>query len=119
MYQFARYYGLICRRLMSVWDVEKFLKVDTSSCLLFGHRKMCGYMYSIHFTHSVRGDLLLSLRHRRMSEAWCALFLDRNRCVLSRLYSFVFYPSVSVGSLNAESIFPVFHRGRLENDVNL
>ena len=44
---------------------------------------------------------------------------DRNRCMLSSVNSCAFYPSVSVGSSDEESMSTVFRLGSIENDVNL
>ena len=54
-----------------------------------------------------------------MSESGASCSPDRDRCVLSSIYSCVFYPSVSVGSSAAESMSTIFHLGRMENDVSL
>ena len=40
-------------------------------------------------------------------------------CVLSSVYSFVFYPMLSVGGSAVESLSTVFHLRRMENDVKL
>ena len=106
--------------LRFIWEVEKCLNADTSEYLLFRHRKLFDYMYSIIF-HIVDlkwfskkpSNIGKSLR----SGAGCSF--NRNRCVLSCVISCAFYPSVSVGSSAAEWMsLPLFHLGRMENNVN-
>ena len=59
------------------------------------------------------------LRHRKMSEIWRKLLPDRNRCVMSSVHSYVFFPLVSVGSPAAVSMSTLFYLERMENDLNL
>ena len=44
---------------------------------------------------------------------------DQNQCVLSYVYSCVLYPSVSVSSPAAGSLFTIFYFGRMQNNENL
>ena len=66
--------------------------------------------HDVQYEHS---DIAKCLR----SSASCSS--ERNRYVLSCVYSYVFYPLDSVGSPAGESMSTVLRLGRMENDVNL
>ena len=111
-------YVLLCMRSLSVSDVGKWLKADTSGYLLFTHRKLSEYMFSNKLYNAeswwftVDKDIGKCLRYGVSCSS------DQNRCVMCCIYICVFCPSVFVGSAAEESISNIFHLRRMENDVN-
>ena len=91
--------------LRFIWDVEKCLNVDTSGYLLFRHRKLFDYMYSnilcIVDLRWFRIKLSNIGKSLRSVASWSS---NRNRCVLSCVFSCAFHPLVSVGSSAAEAM---------------
>ena len=104
-------------QLLSFWDIGKCLCTDTSGLFIVQTlENVC--------LHVVKYSVPCSLvsNSRTSKNVWDlaqAAPPDQNRCVLSNIYSCVFYPSLSDGSSAAESMSTVFYLGRMENDVNL
>ena len=91
------------------WYIRlSIVQTSKNLCLHVFNKFYCGVMV----IHCLLSDIGKCLR----SGVSCSS--DRNRCILSCFFSSVFYPTVSVGSPAAESVFTVFHLGRMENDVN-
>ena len=99
--------------LLFTWDIGICLSTDKSGYLLSRYRKLSVYSYLI-IQHYYQ-----VLRHQNCLKSGASCSPNRNRCVMSSIYSCVFYSSVFVVSSAGPSIFTLFHLGRMENDVNL
>ena len=101
-------YGLLWKRLLSIRDVGKCPKGETSNLLLFRQRKMSDYLFSN--TLYVAEPWLFIANSQTSVNVWGLVrgAFPTKTGVFFCIYSNVFYPIFSVGSSTAESVFTFF-----------
>ena len=107
-------------RLLSIWDVGKCHKADTSGSLLFRHRKNSHNMYSN--IHYIAESWWLNINPPTLENVYGlvkAALPTKTDVLLYCEYSCMLHLQISVGSSAADSVFIVFQFRLLQNDVNI